>query len=218
MEQNHQPRNSQEERGIIEIQDETRNESEEPKKGLSPKAKKEIREWVISLGAALLVVVLLRSFLFTIIRVDGGSMSDTLFDNDRLFVSVLDVKRGGPNRFDVVICEYPNRSDQFVKRVIGMPGDTIMVRRGVLYVNDEVYEEPYLTDARTVKFDRGSNNFGPIVIPDGKYFVMGDNRDDSNDSRRVGLIDEDMMIGTVKYIIWPLDRIGEVAGSEEYDR
>lgn len=214
MEQNGQPRK---ERDVIEISEETQ-DTQPKKKGLSPNAVKEIREWVISLVAAVVLVVIIRSFFFTIIRVDGGSMSDTLLNNDRLFVSVLDVKKDGPERFDVVICKYPNRPDQYVKRVIGMPGDTLMVRRGVLYINDEAYEEPYLSDARTVSFDRGSNNFGPIEIPDGKYYVMGDNRDDSNDSRRVGMIDEDMMIGEVKYIIWPLDRIGEVAGSEEYDR
>ena len=214
MEQNGQPRK---ERDVIEISEETQ-DTQPKKKGLSPNAVKEIREWVISLVAAVVLVVIIRSFFFTIIRVDGESMSDTLLNNDRLFVSVLDVKKDGPERFDVVICKYPNRPDQYVKRVIGMPGDTLMVRRGVLYINDEAYDEPYLSDARTVNFDRGSNNFGPIEIPDGKYYVMGDNRDDSNDSRRIGLIDEDMMIGEVKYIIWPLDRIGEVAGSEEYDR
>lgn len=214
MEQNGQPR---EERDVIEISEETQ-DTQPKKKGLSPNAVKEIREWVISLVAAVVLVVIIRSFFFTIIRVDGASMSDTLLNNDRLFVSVLDVKKDGPERFDVVICKYPNRPDQYVKRVIGMPGDTLTVRRGVLYINDVAYEEPYLSDARTVEFDRGSNNFGPIKIPEGKYYVMGDNRDDSNDSRRVGLIDEDMMIGEVKYIIWPLDRIGVVAGSEEYDR
>jgi len=208
MEQNEQ---SQEKKGLLELRE------EEPKKPLiPPKVAKEIREWVISLATAFILVVLIRSFLFTIIRVDGGSMLDTLKNNDRLFVTVLDVKLDGPERFDVVICRYPNRKDQYVKRVIGMPGDTIMVRRGVLYINDEPVEEPFLSDIRIQRFNRGSSNFGPVQVPEDCYFVMGDNRDDSNDSRAVGMITREMMIGKVRWIIWPPARMGTVAGSEVY--
>lgn len=183
---------------------------------LSDKAKKEIREWIVSLATAVIVVLLLRTFLFTIIRVDGPSMSDTLLDGDKLFVTIADMRADGPERFDVIICKYPNRSDQYVKRVIGLPGDTISVKQGVLYVNGEAVEEPFLSDARTVRFDKGSNNFGPIEISEGEYFVMGDNRDNSNDSRNVGVITDEMVIGKVRYIIWPLNRIGSVPGSEVY--
>jgi len=196
---------------------ELREEEKESKKPLlSDKAKKEIREWIVSLVTAVIAVLLIRTFLFTIIKVDGPSMSDTLLDGDKLFVTVADMRADGPDRFDVVICKYPNRRDQYVKRVIGLPGDTISVRQGVLYVNGEAVEEPFLSDARTVRFDKGSNNFGPVEIGEGEYFVMGDNRDNSNDSRNVGVITEDMVIGKVRYIIWPLSRIGSVPGSEVY--
>ena len=100
--------------------------------------------------------------------------------------------------------------------MIGLPGDTISVKQGVLYVNGEAVEEPFLSDARTVRFDKGSNNFGPVEIGEGEYFVMGDNRDNSNDSRNVGVITGEMVIGKVRQIIWPLNRIGSVPGSEEY--
>ncbi len=190
---------------------------EEPKKELlSTKAKKEIREWTVAFVSALAIVLVLRSFLFTIIRVEGPSMSDTLLDGDMLFVNVLDVRLNGPERFDVVICRYPGKDDQYVKRVIGMPGDTLSVRGGVLYINDQPMEEPYLSDSRTVRFDKDSNSFGPVRIPEGYYYVMGDNRDDSNDSRSVGLIAEDMFIGKVEYVIFPFNRIDTVGGSEEY--
>lgn len=189
---------------------------EEKKPLLSDKAKKEIREWVVSLITAVVVVMLIRSFLFTIISVDGPSMSDTLLDGDRLYVSVLDMRMNGPDRFDVIICKYPGRSDQYVKRVVGLPGETIEVKEGVLYVNGTIVEEPFLSEERTVRFNKASNNFGPIVIPEGEYFVMGDNRDNSNDSRSVGTITEDMVIGKVRQVIWPLSRFGSVPGAEVY--
>ncbi len=189
---------------------------EEKKPLLTDAVKKEIREWLLSLVVAVVVVTLIRSFLFTIIRVDGPSMSDTLLDGDKLFVTIADMKIIGPQRFDVVICKYPQRRDHYVKRVIGLPGETLEVRKGVLYIDGEAIEEPFLSDLRTERFDKISNNFGPIVIGEGEYFVMGDNRDNSNDSRNVGMITEEMMVGKVRQIIWPLNRFGAVAGSEEY--
>ncbi len=195
---------------------EFREEEKVKKPLLSEKAVKEIREWAVSLAVSIAVVLLIRTFLFTIIRVDGPSMSDTLLDGDKLFVTVADMRANGPDRFDVIICKYPNRKDQYVKRVIGLPGDTLRVKNGVLYINGEEFEEPFLSEARTVRFDKASNNFGPIEIGEGEYFVMGDNRDDSNDSRNVGVITEDMVIGKVRHIIWPLNRIGSVPGAEVY--
>jgi len=189
---------------------------EEKKPLLSDKAKKEIREWIVSMAAAVAVVLLLRTFLFTIIRVDGPSMLETLQNNDRLMVSVLDMRLNGPERFDVVILKYPNRRENFVKRVIGLPGDTLEVREGVLYINGEATPEPYLDDGCTVRFGKASSNFGPIVMGDDEYFVMGDNRDNSNDSRGVGVITGDMFVGKVRHIIWPLSRFGSVGGSEVY--
>lgn len=172
--------------------------------------KKELFDWIKALAAALIAVALIRSFLFTIIRVDGPSMSDTLLNNDRLFVSVLDMRLNGPDRFDVVILHYPDRGhENFVKRVIGVPGDTIEVRSGVLSINGTVYEEPYLTDSRTARFDRPSNDF-TITLGEDEYFVMGDNRDNSNDSRAIGVISGDMFIGKVRAIIWPSSRWGLV--------
>ena len=198
---------------LLEFKDE---DPKNKRRQLAEGLRKELREWIVSFVAALVLVVIIRSFLFTIIRVDGPSMSDTLLDGDALFVNVLDMKLNQPERFDVVICRFPNRSDQYVKRVIGLPGDTLSVRGGVLYINDQPIEEPFLSEARTVRFDKASNSFGPVRIPEGCYYVMGDNRDDSNDSRNVGMITEDMFIGKVEYIIFPFHRIGAVGGSEEY--
>ncbi len=205
-----QPEEQEKPRKLLEMRE------DEKKPLLSDKAKKEIREWVVSLAVAIVAVLLIRSFLFTIIRVDGPSMSDTLLDGDRLFVTVLDMKLNGPDRFDVVICKYPGKKDQYVKRVIGLPGETLSVREGVLYINGEAVEEPFLSDERTERFDRAVSSFGPIEIPEGSYFVMGDNRDNSNDSRAVGFISGDMVIGKVRQILLPFGRFGSVPGSEVY--
>ena len=195
---------------------EMREEEKVKKPIFTDKVKKEIREWIISLATAIIAVAIIRAFLFTIIRVDGPSMMETLHDGDRLYVNVLDMKMNGPDRFDVVILHYPERKENFVKRVIGLPGDVLEVKEGVLYINGEAVEEEFLSSERTVRFGKSANNIAPITVPEGQYFVMGDNRDNSNDSRSVGFIDEDMFVGKVRYIIWPFSRIGEVSGSEVY--
>lgn len=191
---------------------------EEKKPFWTPERKKDAREWVVSIVTALLAVLIIRSFLFTIIRVDGTSMTDTLQDNDRLFVTVLDMKLHGPDRFDVVITHYDDTRKEYVKRVIGLPGDTLEVKSGVLYVNGEAYEEPFLSPDRIMNYSLPQYDFGPIEVPEGSYFVMGDNRDNSRDSRRVGFLSEDKIVGKVRYIIWPLNRIGSVGGSEVYNK
>ncbi len=176
---------------------------EEKKPMLSPRAKKEIREWVVSLAFALIAVFLIRTFLFTVIRVDGESMETTLHNRERLIVTVLDMKLNGPARGDVVICHYPGRkeSDNFVKRVIGLPGDTIWLANGVTYVNTVPISEPYVANPDV-------RSYGPYTVPEGHYFVMGDNRNNSNDSRfEPGFIPRGMMIGKVRYVMWPLGSI-----------
>ena len=191
---------------------------EEKKPFWTPERKKDAREWVVSIVTALLAVLIIRSFFFTIIRVDGTSMTDTLQNNDRLFVTVLDMKLHGPDRFDVVITHYDDTRKEYVKRVIGLPGDTLEVKSGVLYVNGEAYEKPFLSPDRIVNYSLPQYDFGPIEVPEGSYFVMGDNRDNSRDSRRVGFLSEDKIVGKVRYIIWPLNRIGSVGGSEVYNK
>ena len=186
----------------------------EKKPLISAKARKEIIDWIRSLAIALVAVLIIRSFLFVIIRVDGPSMSDTLLNGDRLFVTVADVKLHGPDRFDVVILHYPDRTENFVKRVIGIPGDEIVVENGVLTINGVTYDEPYLTDERTQRFDRSSFT---VTLGEDEYFVMGDNRDNSNDSRSVGVINRSMFIGKVRQIIWPITRWDGVEGSEVYN-
>ena len=188
------------------------------------KVKKEIKEWIVALGVALIIVFVIQTFLFRIIRVDGHSMDTTLADGERLFVTVTDVKFGKPVRNSVVICHYPNRGmTYFVKRLVAVPGDSIYRLDGVTHV---VYEENGETvdlplDSNYAKyFPNGSaEDYEEYVLGEDEYFVVGDNRYNSHDSRDwkdmdnsndVGPIGKKMIIGRVREVIWPLTEIRSV--------
>lgn len=177
-----------------------REEEKQPR--ISAKAKKEIREWVVSIAFALIAVFIIRTFLFTVISVDGQSMETTLHNGERMIVTVLDMKLNGPQRGDVVICHYPDRSENFVKRVIGVPGDIIWMTNGKTYINLEEVDEPYVADP-------DMRSYGPYTVPEGSYFVCGDNRNHSNDSRspQVGFLTRDMFVGKVRFVMWPLNQV-----------
>ena len=199
-----------------------KNKKEKEKKSVGM----EILSWVLTILGAVLVALVIRSIVFEPVRVDGASMNDTLADGEIMFVTKFDYSTtwfcfpwnsdeqaenaarwtfgGNPNRFDVVVCRYPNRgATNFVKRVIGLPGDTVELREGYLYLNGELVEEKYISDEyRTGRL----NTFGPYTVPEGKYFVMGDHRNNSNDSRSVGPIDRSMIIGHVRHVLYPFSK------------
>lgn len=174
---------------------------EKPRKNV----KKEVREWVVSIAVALIAVILIRTFLFTVIKVEGPSMNDTLWEGDRLIVTIADMKINGPQRFDVVITHFPDSDKRYVKRVIALPGETLEIRDGVTYIDGEPLDEPFVTHPST-------SDFGPYTVPEGQYMVLGDNRSNSHDSRAddVGPVDEDMIIGKVRFIMWPFSHFGVV--------
>jgi len=180
--------------------------TEEPKKRWFKKKEKEkktpmqeLREWVVTLLVAIVIALVVRSFLFEPVRVDGSSMSTTLSNGEVMFVTKPEYLLGDPQRFDVVICHYPGRGNtNFVKRVVGLPGDTVEVKGGYLYVNGEQYDEPYITH-------RPDYTLSAYTVPEGQYFVLGDNRSNSNDSHLIGPIDRDMIKGHVRSVFWPLD-------------
>ena len=183
----------------------------------------EILSWILTILVAVVAALVIRSVIFEPVRVDGESMDDTLANGEIMFVSKFDYSStwltlpwqdnetkekaprftigGDPKRFDVVICRYPGRGDtNFVKRVVGLPGDTIEVRDGYLYVNGEKYDEPYIND----EYRTGSlNNKGPFEVKEGQFFVMGDHRNNSNDSRSVGPIERSMIVGHVRQVVYP---------------
>ena len=185
-----------------------------------PKWKKELREWLVSLGVALLIVLVVRMFLFTLIRVDGESMENTLMNGERLFVTIADVKFGTVERGSVVICHYPNRGRQyFVKRVVGVPGDQVERANAVTYVTYTDENGQSVREALDeAKYFPGTlqDDYEPYTLGEDEYFVVGDNRynshdsrdwNDSNPTRDVGPISKDMIVGRARYVIWPLSEI-----------
>lgn len=188
---------------------------------------REILEWILTVVAAVMIALPIRAFAFELVRVDGISMDSTLANGEIMFVSKYDyattwlsfpwqnekakeeasrITTGGdPKRFDVVICRYPGRGDtNFVKRVVGLPGDTVELKDGYLYVNNEKYDEPYIRD----EYRSGwLNTFGPCTVPEGHFFVMGDHRNDSNDSRSQGPLPRSMIVGHVRSVLYPFNEI-----------
>ena len=156
-------------------------------------------------------VLLLRLFILSFARVKGRSMLPTLENWDWLLVWRLSYRTGRPKRQDVVICRYPGRCWRnirflplsFVKRVIGLPGETVEVIDGVVHINGRPLYEPYL-DPRRTRFQR---NRPPITLGPDEYFVLGDNRDSSNDSRRVGPLKRQAIRGRICFALRPLNRI-----------
>ena len=171
-------------------------ENGQPKKSI----KREIFEWIMVFVVAAAMAFVVRTFIFEPVRVDGASMMDTLVDGEYMIATKFDYLFADPDRFDVVICNYPNTTDGMyrVKRVIGMPGETIQLLGGELYINGEHMEQ---------NFDMGSvtQNFGPFTVPQDHYFVLGDNRNNSKDSRSimVGPLERGMIKGHVRAVVFP---------------
>lgn len=167
--------------------------------------KREIFEWVRAIVLALIVVLIIRTFFFTMIRVDGKSMMNTLQNGDRMIATILDMKIGDPGRSDIVICHYPEGGDFRIKRVIGLPGETLEIVDGTVLIDGEALDEPYVDNEKR-------QNYGPIELGEDEYFVMGDNRPNSTDSRdaKVGPLKRDAIAGKARFTIWPLSRFGAV--------
>lgn len=173
--------------------------------------KKEILSWIFTIAAAVIAALLIRTFVFEPVRVDGSSMADTLHDKEMVFVTKFDYLFGDPSRQDVVICHYPDRKEYFVKRLIGLPGDTIEIKydlstaQKVVFINGEPLDEPYLTPERNTRLSL----MEPITLGEDEYFVMGDNRDNSNDSRNlddVGPISRKAIVGHVRFVFFPFNQ------------
>ena len=151
------------------------------------------------------------SFLVQAVHVEGLSMFATLDDNDYLIANKIDYRLHAPERGDIIILRPPtNNSTDFIKRIIALPGERLLIRDGFVYINGHLLHEPYLPEEWTI--DNTWNNGVETTIPPNDYFVMGDNRNRSQDSRFFGPISRDRIDGKAWFRIWPLDHFGNIYG------
>jgi signal peptidase I len=187
---------------------------EEKEPHMNPRWHKVVKEYAEALIVALVLALIIRSFVVQAFKIPSGSMLETLQIGDHLLVSkfIYGVKIPFTDRVvipvddpqfgDIIVFEFPeDPTKDFIKRVIGRPGDTIEIRDKQVIRNGQPLTEPYTrhTDNRIIP---KRDNFGPVTVPEGKYFVMGDNRDESYDSRFWGYVDRPVIKGKAWVIYW----------------
>ena len=156
---------------------------------------------IIPYISIIVVIVFIRTFIVTPIKVDGVSMDKTLKDKDILILNKFDESF---ERFDIVVLNYKN--EKLIKRIVGLPGESLNYIDGKLYINDKVVKDNLSKQTKDFKLI----NLGHTIIPENKYFVIGDNRDHSLDSRLIGLVDKSSIEGTASLRLFPFNKIGFV--------
>jgi len=183
-----------------------------PKKSFLKRVLHLTREFLETIVPAVLIALLINLFLAQATRVYGQSMEPNLHTDQRLIVEKLSYNPyfrhylgfSGPERGDVVVISLQTQGDELlIKRVIGLPGDVIEIHNGTVYVNGQILAEPYLADSTT-------GSFGPTTVPPLHIFVLGDNRDFSNDSRSFGTVPLSDVVGRAWFSYWPVEQVGFV--------
>jgi len=170
----------------------------------------EIRVWtrdlLIAIGLALVIIV----FLYQPVKVEGTSMAPLLSDQERIFINKFVYRFEPIHRRDVVVFWYPlDHSKSFIKRVIGLPGESVEIRQGIVYVNGRAIDEPYVPTQY-----EDMSDYGPLRVPNDMYFVMGDHRISSNDSRVFGPVASKFIYGRAVFAYWPVDHFGSLSTTE----
>lgn len=171
---------------------------------------KEVFSWVKAIGIAIILAFLIRTYIFAPIVVDGESMMPTLQDHERIVLTKFGTSIDSIDRFDIVVFHATEDKD-YIKRVIGLPGDHIEYKDDTLYINGKKYDEPYLEEYKeqmagepltgSFKLEDVS---GSMTVPENQLFVMGDNRQNSLDSREIGPVSVDEIVGKANLVYWPI--------------
>lgn len=185
------------------------------------RSKSVFREYFEAICIAVLLALFIRTFVVQAFKIPSGSMLPTLLIGDHLlvnkfiygirmpFTGKLLIPIDEPERGDVVVFRFPkDRSVDYIKRVIGTPGDTVEVREKKVYINGEPIDDPYAHISTPSVLNASASprdNFGPVLVPDGRIFVMGDNRDNSYDSRFWGFVDQKDILGKAFILYWSWD-------------
>jgi signal peptidase I len=162
--------------------------------------------WLRDLMLSVLIAMLIILFLYRPVKVEGTSMMPNLLDQERLFINQFSYKFEGINRGDTVVFWFPgDTTKSYIKRVIGLPGDTVLVDNGVVVVNGKSLKEDYVPAEY-----RDHISMPAVQIPKDEYFVLGDHRSSSNDSRMWGLVPRNYIYGKAVFVFWPLAHVGSV--------
>ncbi|MGQ9844595.1 MAG: signal peptidase I [Caldisericia bacterium] len=164
------------------------------------KVLKEIISWILTFLIAFTLAFLIRTFIFEPYKVQMSSMNPTLYENDLIIVNKFIFRFREPKRGEIVIFKPPYGDKDYIKRVIGLPKEVIEIKDGFVYINGKKLIEPYIKN-----FTLG--NLPPLEIPEGKIFVLGDNRGNSLDSREFGPIEIEKLDGRADFIFWPLKHL-----------
>jgi len=173
--------------------------------------------WFKAIGLAIILTMGVRYFIVSPVAVQGASMEPTFENGDKVIVNKVGPRISNYDRFDIIVFE-AKEDENFIKRIIGLPGDHIAYKDDVLYINGKAYDEPYLTEYKEALRDKGNFTYdftleeqlGEMTVPEGHFFVLGDNRRRSIDSRKqeVGFVSQDKILGTADFVLWPFERLG----------
>jgi len=173
----------------------------------TPPLRRELRSWTRDLAIALGLAIVVMIFLYQPVKVEGTSMYPLLSDQERIFINKFIYRFEPIERGDVVVFWYPlDRSKSFIKRVVGLPGESIEIRTGHVYINGQELADQYVPGG----YLDGSNS-AARRIPSDSYFVMGDHRDSSNDSRVFGPVARQYIYGKAVFAYWPVDHFGSLS-------
>jgi signal peptidase I len=174
-----------------------------------PQLRRELRSWTRDLAVALGLALVIIIFLYQPVKVEGTSMAPLLSDQERIFINKFVYRFEPIERGDVVVFWYPlDRSKSFIKRVVGLPGEMVEIRSGRLYVNGVELAEPYVPASYL-----DASKYPAMIIPPDEYFVMGDHRDSSNDSRVFGPVPRPFIYGKAVFAYWPVDHFGSLTST-----
>jgi signal peptidase I len=165
-----------------------------------------VHSWLRDLVVSIVISAFIIIFLYQPVRVEGTSMLPMLEDQDRLFINKIAYRVGDIHQGDVVVFQYPrDHTKSYIKRVIGLPGDDIRIEHGRVYVNGKLLTEPYVPSRFTD--DRSQPE---MVLGPNRYWLMGDHRSISSDSRDFGPVDRDLIYGKAAFVYWPMEQVGVV--------
>ena len=192
---------------------------------MSSTSMKSFRETIETIVVALILALFIRTFIVQAFKIPSGSMLETLQIGDHLLVSKflygvtlpftdkVIIPVGDPERGDIIVFKFPeDESKDFIKRIIGLPGDVIRIEDKVVYVNGKRLDEPY-THHTKYTMEPIRDNYGPYKVPEGEYFMMGDNREESYDARWWGPVKREKIIGKALFIYWSWESLTDIRWS-----